>query len=101
MTQRPRAGKASGPGWSVYIINTTRTPLSCARRLRTIDFITELNRADVLTKVLSPKVFAKMRDLILNVRRAAANIHSYVQHQIGVDEVQVEIRLAERSEIAP
>ena len=44
---------------------------------------TELNRADVLTKVLSPKVFAKMRDLILNVRRAAANIHSYVKHQIG------------------
>ena len=43
---------------------------------------TELNRADILTKILSYKVYARMRDLILNVRASAANVHRFVQWQV-------------------
>ena len=42
---------------------------------------TDLNRADILTKILSYKVYARMRDLILNVRASAANVHRFVQSE--------------------
>ena len=44
---------------------------------------TELNRADILTKVLAAKTYARLRDTILNVRSAAVNIHAFVSHQLG------------------
>jgi hypothetical protein len=36
------------------------------------------NRADILTKPVSTKVFETLRDVILNVRRTAVNLHAIV-----------------------
>ena len=36
------------------------------------------NRADILTKLVSTKVFETRRDVILNVRRTAVNLHAIV-----------------------
>jgi hypothetical protein len=44
---------------------------------------TDDNRADILTKMLSTKLYKKMRDTILNVKAAALNIHAIVRHQLG------------------
>ena len=43
---------------------------------------TEDNCADILTKVLQATPYARLRDVILNVKNIAANIHSFVQWQI-------------------
>ena len=40
-----------------------------------------LNRADLLTKELSAKTFKSLRDMMLNVRAAAANLHVFVALQ--------------------
>ena len=37
----------------------------------------------ILTKMLSTKLYKKMRDKILNVKAAALNIHAIVRHQLG------------------
>ena len=37
-----------------------------------------LNRADLLTKKLNAKTFKSLRDMMLNVRAAAANLHFFV-----------------------
>ena len=39
---------------------------------------TELNRADILTKVLTARLFKRMRHLILNVRSSAAHVAAFV-----------------------
>ena len=44
---------------------------------------TDDNRADILTKMLSTKLYKKMRDKILNVKAAAVNIHAFVRHQVA------------------
>jgi hypothetical protein len=36
------------------------------------------NRADILTKPVSTKVIETLRDVILNVRRSAVNLHAIV-----------------------
>ena len=41
----------------------------------------EENRADILTKALAFKLFAKHRDRIMNVARSASNVHSAVAMQ--------------------
>ena len=38
----------------------------------------ELNRADILTKVLSTRLFKRMRHLILNIRSSAPHVAAYV-----------------------
>ena len=40
-----------------------------------------LNRADLLTKKLNAKTFKSLRDMMLNVRAAAANLHVFVALQ--------------------
>ena len=37
-----------------------------------------LNRADLLTKKLNAKTYKALRDMMLNVRAAAANLHFFV-----------------------
>jgi hypothetical protein len=44
---------------------------------------TDDNRADILTKMLSTKLYKKMRDNILNVKAVAVNIHAFVRHQVA------------------
>ena len=43
---------------------------------------TDDNRADILTKILQATHYARLRDMILNVKNIAANIHAFVQWQI-------------------
>ena len=43
---------------------------------------TDDNRADILTKVLQASHYMRLRDMILNVKNIAANIHAFVQWQI-------------------
>ena len=40
------------------------------------------NRADILTKPVSAKIFDALRDAILNVRRTAMNIHRWVSAKV-------------------
>jgi hypothetical protein len=47
----------------------------------TIKVRTEDNRADILTKMLSSKTYARMRDKIMNVANVAVNIHIIIKHQ--------------------
>ena len=47
----------------------------------TIKVRTEDNRADILTKMLSSKTYARMRDKIMNVANVAVNIHIVIQWQ--------------------
>ena len=47
----------------------------------TIKVRTEENRADILTKMLSSKTYARMRDKIMNVANVAVNIHIVIQWQ--------------------
>ena len=47
----------------------------------TIKVRTEDNRADILTKMLSSKTYARMRDKIMNVANVAVNIHIIIQWQ--------------------
>ena len=44
---------------------------------------TDDNRADILTKKLSTKLYKRMRDKILNVKAAAVKIHAFVRHQVA------------------
>ena len=47
----------------------------------TIKVRTEDNRADILTKMLSSKTYASMRDKIMNVANVAVNIHIIIKYQ--------------------
>jgi hypothetical protein len=40
------------------------------------------NRADILTKPVSAKIFDALRDAVLNVRRTAMNIHRWVSAKV-------------------
>ena len=40
------------------------------------------NRADILTKPLSRVLYERLRDVIMNVRAAAAYVHSLMQWQV-------------------
>jgi hypothetical protein len=42
----------------------------------------ELNKADILTKPLSTRPFSRIRDMILNIRRSAVNVHAIVWSRI-------------------
>ena len=45
----------------------------------------ELNRADILTKALLPKHYIKLRDLIMNIKKAALNLHAIIFNQNATD----------------
>ena len=40
------------------------------------------NRADILTKPVTAKIFDALRDAILNVRRTAVNLHWWVAAKV-------------------
>ena len=43
------------------------------------------NRADIHTKPVAAKVYAVLRDVILNIRRAAVNIHAMTSLEIEME----------------
>ena len=61
-----------------FIQDAERWGETLVSKIRTDD-----NRADILTKMLSTKLYKKMRDTILNVKAAAVNIHACVRHQVA------------------
>ena len=61
-----------------FLQEAERWGVAAITKIRTDD-----NRADILTKMLSTKLYKKMRDKILNVKAAALNIHAIVRHQLG------------------
>ena len=47
------------------------------------------NRVDILTKPVSAKVFETLRDVILNVRRTAVNLHAIMAAKMPFQEGDV------------